>query len=74
MMSHVLRQHPASEVLAIDAVANTPAGRDKNLIDMGGQYLLGFGPRTARAAWDLAVRLYGNTLKVAPDFADKGQE
>lgn len=40
-------------------VANTPAGRNGNLIVMDGMYLLGFGPRTPEAARDLAVNLYG---------------
>lgn len=48
-----------AELLAHPAIATTPAGRDKRLIRMDGAYLLGFGPRTADAAHDLAVALYG---------------
>ena len=48
-----------AELLAHPAVASTPAGKDKRLVRMDGAYLLGFGPRTAAAAHDLAVTLYG---------------
>ncbi|TDH39082.1 hemin ABC transporter substrate-binding protein [Pseudohoeflea suaedae] len=44
-------------LLALPAVSATPAGRDKALIRMDGQYLLGFGPRTAQAARELATRI-----------------
>ena len=40
------------------AFSLTPAAKDKSLIAMDGLYLLGFGPRTAAAARDLAVSLY----------------
>lgn len=40
------------------AFALTPAAKDKALIAMDGLYLLGFGPRTAAAARDLAISLY----------------
>ena len=36
----------------------TPAAAQKELISMEGLYLLGFGPRAARAARDLALALY----------------
>lgn len=58
MMDHVSAQTPADDVFAIAALAATPAGENKVLISMGGQYLLGFGPRIAHAARDLANRLY----------------
>lgn len=44
------------------ALAETPAGKDRKLIVMEGAYLLGFGPRTASAARDLATALYGDKL------------
>ena len=44
-------------LLALPAVSATPAGKNKALIRMDGQYLLGFGPRTAQAARDLASRI-----------------
>jgi iron complex transport system substrate-binding protein len=52
--------HPisADEVFAHPAFALTPAGERKAFVAMGALYLLGFGPRTARAARDLSVALY----------------
>ncbi len=47
------------EVLfAMPALANSPAARTRNMIGLPGLYLLGFGPRTAHAARDLAAALY----------------
>jgi iron complex transport system substrate-binding protein len=46
------------EVFSQPALAMTPAAEHKSLISMDGLYLLGFGPRTAVAARDLARRLY----------------
>jgi iron complex transport system substrate-binding protein len=59
------------ESLQADAVythpgfALTPVAANKSFITMDGLYLLGFGPRTASAARDLAVKLY-------PALADSG--
>jgi len=50
----------ADTVFSQPALAMTPAAEHMNLISMDGLYLLGFGPRTARAARDLARRLYPN--------------
>lgn len=47
-------------VFSQPALAMTPAAKHRILISMDGLYLLGFGPRTARAARDLAMRLYPN--------------
>ncbi|MCL3883378.1 ABC transporter substrate-binding protein [Marivita sp. GX14005] len=52
-------------LFALPAIAATPAGRTRAVIRMGGQYLLGFGPRTPEAVHDLADALYG----VEPDDA-----
>ncbi len=51
------------ELLAHPAVAATPAGKAGNVIRMDGAFLLGFGPRTASAARDLATRLYGSDVR-----------
>lgn len=60
MMSRGGNHGPSDEeLLAHPAIASTPAGKDKRLLRMDGAYLLGFGPRTAAAAHDLAVALYG---------------
>ena len=47
----------AGEVLSGAGFNVTPAAARKAFISMEGQYLLGFGPRTARAARDLADAL-----------------
>lgn len=43
-----------AELLANQAIALTPAGQNKAIYRMDGAYLLGFGPRTAAAATELA--------------------
>ncbi|WP_420962089.1 heme/hemin ABC transporter substrate-binding protein [Brucella sp. IR073] len=48
------------EVFASPAFAGTPAAANRKLIRMEALYLLGFGPRTAKAAHDLSVALYGD--------------
>ncbi|WP_246018346.1 heme/hemin ABC transporter substrate-binding protein [Pelagibacterium montanilacus] len=54
--------HGASEtdLLAHPAIALTTAGRTGAVIEMDGSYLLGFGPRTADAGYDLFTAIYGN--------------
>jgi iron complex transport system substrate-binding protein len=54
----------AAAVFANPSFALTPAAARKSFVAMDGLYLLGFGPRTAAAARDLAVSLY-------PELADK---
>lgn len=46
------------QVLALPAIASTPAGTTGSVITMNGLYILGFGPRTAQAAFDLNAALY----------------
>jgi iron complex transport system substrate-binding protein len=50
----------ADVVFSEPGLAMTAAAENNNLVSMEGLYLLGFGPRTARAARDLARRLYPN--------------
>ncbi|MPZ58212.1 MAG: ABC transporter substrate-binding protein [Rhizobiales bacterium] len=52
--------HPldAKTVFQHPAFALTPAAQEHRFISMNGLYLLGFGPRTALAARDLATSLY----------------
>lgn len=45
-------------VFSSPAFALTPAAKTKSFVAMDGLYLLGFGPRTASAAHDLALKLY----------------
>ncbi|WP_336763608.1 ABC transporter substrate-binding protein [Asaia sp. VD9] len=42
------------------AVLATPAGKNRAVIDMEGEKLLGFGPRTAEAALELAQQINGH--------------
>jgi iron complex transport system substrate-binding protein len=51
-----------ADLLANTAIAATPAGKDKKIIRMSGQYLLGFGPRAPKAIHELAEAIYGNEL------------
>jgi iron complex transport system substrate-binding protein len=48
----------ADTVFALPAFAGTPAAKTRTLVGLPGLYLLGFGPRSAHAAHDLAARLY----------------
>ena len=48
----------AETVFAQPALAMTPAAERKAFVSMDGLYLLGFGPRTARVARELAAHLY----------------
>ena len=61
----------AEDVFAHAAFKATPAAADKRFVSMEGLYLLGFGPRTARAARDLAVRIYP-ALETAPLPSERG--
>jgi iron complex transport system substrate-binding protein len=45
------------------AIAPTPAGQARRVVRMEGNYLLGFGPRTASAIRDLATALYGDEIR-----------
>jgi iron complex transport system substrate-binding protein len=51
-------QLDAATVFANPSFALTPAAAKKSFVAMDGLYLLGFGPRTAAAARDLALSLY----------------
>ncbi|MBI1203569.1 MAG: ABC transporter substrate-binding protein [Rhodopseudomonas sp.] len=55
----------ADAVFSHAAFSATPAAAHRSFVAMEGLYLLGFGPRTARAARDLAATLYPG-LKTAP--------
>jgi iron complex transport system substrate-binding protein len=48
----------AGEIFARPAFSATPAAATQAFVSMEGLYLLGFGPRSARAARDLALALY----------------
>jgi len=50
--------HDASTIFAHAAFRETPAAKQGRFFAMDGLYMLGFGPRTARAARDLSRSLY----------------
>lgn len=56
-------QPPDADLFGHPAIAPTPAGQAKRVVRMEGNYLLGFGPRTASAIRDLATALYGDQIK-----------
>lgn len=70
----VLSIDRGKDLLTADAIyrhpafALTPVVASKSFISMEGLYLLGFGPRTAAAARDLAVRLYPTLASEADAF------
>ena len=45
-------------LLKLPGLAHTPAGRNRRIVTMSGQYLSGFGPRCGRAALDLFHGIY----------------
>ncbi|MDP3897172.1 MAG: ABC transporter substrate-binding protein [Mesorhizobium sp.] len=51
-----------ADILAHPALSQTPAAVAGAILRMDGAYLLGFGPRTAGAARDLARALYGDSI------------
>jgi len=53
-------QLDANTVFAHPSFALTPAAAKKAFVSMDGLYLLGFGPRTVKAALDLHRALYGD--------------
>jgi iron complex transport system substrate-binding protein len=60
------------EVFQHPAFGLTPAARSKKYISMDGLYLLGFGPRTAQAADDLAHALYPALAATRPGAENAG--
>jgi len=49
----------ADQLLEIPAVQSTPAAKTGQIHQMDGLFLLGFGPRSGQAAYELASLLYG---------------
>lgn len=60
-----------SDLMAAPAFAATPAGKARAILEMDGNFLLGFGPRAPDAARDLMASLYPD-LKV-PALAELGK-
>ena len=61
----------AQELFALPAFSATPAAAKQSFIAMDGLYLLGFGPRTARAARDLTLKLYPELARSVTETAAK---
>lgn len=49
---------PSDHIATVKALAASPALQNQRVIEMNGLYLLGFGPRCARAARELMTALY----------------
>ncbi len=45
-------------LLKLPGLAHTPAGQNRRVVTLDGQYLSGFGPRCGRAALDLFQGIY----------------
>lgn len=57
-MQHGRSGPPSDGVSTVKALAASPALQNHRVIEMNGLYLLGFGPRCARAARELMAALY----------------
>ena len=68
MMSQTLEAAGGVDaVLALPALAGTPAAKHRRVVSMEGTYLLGLGPRVAHAGRDLAAALHPQaTLSALP--------
>jgi iron complex transport system substrate-binding protein len=63
----------AAQLFALPAFTLTPAARTGSFISMDGLYLLGFGPRTAQAAGDLAAALYPSLSPATQEHREAGE-
>ena len=59
MMTRGNHASAPAEVFSLAAFSATPAAKTQSLVAMDGLYLLGFGPRTPKAAHDLMAAVYG---------------
>jgi iron complex transport system substrate-binding protein len=57
-MQHGRTGPPSEGIATVKALAASPALQNHRVIEMNGLYLLGFGPRCARAARELMIALY----------------
>ncbi len=56
--------HDMAQIFSVKGIQSSPAGANKRLIMVEGQYLLGFGPRAPAAARELMAAFYPD-LKAA---------
>jgi iron complex transport system substrate-binding protein len=54
---------PSDPVSTVTALAQSPALKQNQIIEMNGLYLLGFGPRCASAARELMAALYPELMQ-----------
>jgi iron complex transport system substrate-binding protein len=57
-MRHSSSNFRSDQVNTVKGLQSSPAGQHNRIVEMDGLYLLGFGPRSARAARDLMAVLY----------------
>jgi iron complex transport system substrate-binding protein len=70
-MDHGPQTVTLDSILGVPALAATPAAKSKSVLIFDGEYLLGFGPRTPRAARDLLLAAYPALAK--PDHRSNSQ-
>ena len=63
-MQHGRNGPPSAHIGSVKSLQGSPALQNQRVIEMNGLYLLGFGPRCARAARELMIALY-------PELAQK---
>ncbi|MTD96344.1 ABC transporter substrate-binding protein [Hyphomicrobium sp. xq] len=63
-MQHGRNGPPSAHIATVKSLQGSPALQNHQVIEMNGLYLLGFGPRCARAARELMIALY-------PELAQK---
>jgi iron complex transport system substrate-binding protein len=57
-MQHGRDGPPSAHIASVKSLQGSPALQNHQVIEMNGLYLLGFGPRCARAARELMIALY----------------
>lgn len=62
-MQHGRSGPPSDPISSISALAQSPALKQQQVIEMNGLYLLGFGPRCAGAARELMAALYPDIVQ-----------
>lgn len=62
-MQHGRSGPPSDPISSISALAQSPALKQHQIIEMNGLYLLGFGPRCASAARELMAALYPEVVQ-----------
>lgn len=69
-MKHGGTSFSSDSVLSVKGLQSSPAAQHNRIIEMDGLYLLGFGPRSARAARDLMQALYPELAHMQPSAGE----